>query len=646
MRLRLSIRTKLAASIIVPMVVVVSAIVYAGARRELKNATEILEQQIASRAQALAARLDEVFRAAARSAALAGSYVASDQQLTDAEVYGIARATVQVNPLVFGSCIAFAPFAHQPGTRLFAPYVYRDPQGPAGALREKDLATGGYDYTDPKWEWYREPTRLGTAVWTEPYFDEGGGNVVMCTHAVPFLRNGVLAGVATVDVRLEDIHPLELEGALPGEELAIISRKGTLLSFPDRDAIMRWSMFTVAERFRRPDIAELGRQMIAGRPGLLRLADLERADRIDIVAFAPIPSTGWSVYTSLDERQVLAPVYRHLWTQLLWGLIGITVITLVLLVVSVRITRPIRRLSRAVGELSSGNLEAHADDFHLRDEVGDLARGFNTMTSRLREQVQQLTRVTAQRQAAETELKVAREIQLSMLPRRTPTMPGAEVFGTNDPARWVGGDFYDWFELPGGRIGLVIADVSGKGVPAAMVMSVTRMMLREILRLGQTPAQTLSTANALLSEDNDNGMFVSAFLAVFDPSDGTLIYGNAGHPQPLRIAAGRPAALFGQITGPVLGAAGDSEFSQESLSLARGESLLLYTDGVTEARDPGGRMYGEQRLVDLINRGAPQHAAGIAAFVREAIVDYQRGVLVDDLTIVVLTRCAASPAGA
>ena len=242
-----------------------------------------------------------------------------------------------------------------------------------------------------------------------------------------------------------------------------------------------------------------------------------------------------------------------------------------------------------------------------------------------------------QLQALRQELNIAHSMQLSILPTSFPCTPQFEVHGRVIPAKEVGGDFYDVYNLEDGRLGIVIADVSGKGIPAALFMMVCRTLLKGIAIGMESPAEALTEANTLLHAENQASMFVTVFYAVFDPRTGVLTYANAGHDPPvLRRTDGSTEAL--PSTGGVpLGIVEDVEFVEETSTLSPGDFVFLYTDGVTEALNEEEEEFGDARVHDAIAGVSPGPASeAVEALVQTVVRFSGEAEQFDDLTCLVL----------
>jgi len=243
--------------------------------------------------------------------------------------------------------------------------------------------------------------------------------------------------------------------------------------------------------------------------------------------------------------------------------------------------------------------------------------------------------------ASEDELERARNIQAKLLPAEVPKLPGLEIATFSRFCREVGGDYFDFIPLPGGRVGFVIADVSGKGVPAAMVMVMFRSVLRMVAANDHSPVQTLIHTNRLLARDLLRGMFVSAIYAVVDPAAREMKLVNAGHNPPLiwrpRLTGTRQINIKGPVMGLLAGKRFNSALRQKSLLLEPRDRLCFYTDGVTEAKNLLGEEFGRQALARVFRAYASQPAQKIVEAVLSAVDGHQEEAPQhDDMTLLVL----------
>lgn len=646
----MSIRVKLFAAVVLPLILLWGVSLWISFPRLRDQAVQRMTELLAKEAAYRAARFEGEIQMLAQIAKTCAGVLETRPDASDEELFRLVRLNVSQHELVYGSCIAFDPGSRPGGPRVFAPYAFRGPEArdPSLPIRTIDLAAEAYDYSDGRWEWFTTPQKTHKPVWTEPYFDEGAGNVVMCTYSVPFFTDGKFRGVVTVDVRLDSLQNRLQPAVQADTAVAILSRRGTFISWPEPEMIMNATIFDVAEGPRpRPDIGALGRRMIGGASGAESIAGTDGTPLL--IAYAPIPHTGWSYGAIIDEQAAMAPVYADLRGRVAMAGTAVLVGIFVVLGVSWWLTRPMERLAGAVAALGKGNLEARVPESGSRDELGELSRAFNRMTAQLKEHVEARTRETAARQAVESELRVAREIQTSLLPRKFPPFPQRPEFDLHAhaaTAHQVGGDFFDFWLLSDETLAVVIADVSGKGVPAAMFMAVTRTLLRNLAMTCRTPAEILERANAILLRDNEHGMFVTVFMGFYETFTGRLRYANAGHPAPLLVRGGNngaPASVerFGTVTGTVLGAIDRQRYTVQEGTLQPGDRLVFYTDGITEARGPSKALYGSKALTSLLADTPDGSARALCDCVIGEITAYQNGDLADDATVMVLKRTGA-----
>jgi serine phosphatase RsbU (regulator of sigma subunit) len=268
-----------------------------------------------------------------------------------------------------------------------------------------------------------------------------------------------------------------------------------------------------------------------------------------------------------------------------------------------RLARRLERLIGAARAFARGDMSRRVEE-GPPDEVGQLEQSFNWMTGQLAENAAQRERLVEQqarreeRARLEQELSTAQRIQHALLPKEVPALPGWLLIPYYRPAREVGGDFYDFLSFEDGRWGIVVGDATGKGVPAALVMAIARTMLRTASQSYASPGKVLERVNELLTADITPGTFVTCFFAVLDPSSGQLRYANAGHGPPFRKRDGRVAEL--RATGMPLGIMPGTRYDEGEDVLSSGESLLFYSDGVVEARNEGGEIFGFPRLASLL----------------------------------------------
>lgn len=633
---RLRIAPRLALLTILGSTLVLGAITascYLFGSRRIQKETE---EKAISLAVGTANRIETVQRGVEKVVRASASRIEDGERSPERVRLILARA-VRENPEIFGAAFAYAPESTSGGARRAAPSVYRSGE----RLAFKDLGAGRYRYD--VWDWYTLPRDLERPVWSEPYFDEGLGGALMVAYSVPVFGGsgggrkciGVVTCEVTLDWLTELLHSIRF--ADTGYAF-LVSRTGTYICHPRKDFVVRETLFSAAEANHRPELRVVARRMISGESGYIPLRNLVSREP-SRMAFAPVPSTGWSVSIIVTDAELLAPVVSLSRSVALVGIAGFALLLLVTLLISRSITRPLRELDAATGILAKGDLDAPLPAIRGNDEVAHLSRSFSHMRTELKRSMEELRATTAAKQKIESELEIARSIQMSLVPRTFPAFPDRpefDLYAELHPARAIGGDFYDFFMLDRHRICLAIGDVSDKGIPAALFMAVVRTFLKAIWRDEESPAATLRRLNDELALDNDSTMFVTLLCAVVDLRDGSMQYACGGHNLPFLISPDGRVQRMKRLKGVPVGAMEEMLFEEGAERLRPGDVFFLYTDGATEAMNVKGELFGDDRLETELRRCAGTSGMKeLARGIREAVESFADGVeQSDDLTLV------------
>jgi phosphoserine phosphatase RsbU/P len=546
---------------------------------------------------------------------------------------------LDTNQEIFGSAIAFEPYAFDPKVLYFAPYRFR--QGPSREL----TYLGGKAYQYFFWDWYQIPRELDRALWSEPYFDEGAGNIIMSTYAAPFYRakgeGRLFSGVVTADISLEWLVEMisELSPYQSGYAF-LISQSGVFVTHPDKAFIMHESIFSVAEAAGDPELREIGRAMLRGEEGFKAIKSHFFGQKAWMY-YAPLPSTGWAIGVVFPEEALFAGIRSLNRVVLIIGTTGFVFLFVLIVVISGTITRPLRTLAGKAAEIARGNLDVEMGEVKGRDEVGDLSRSFDNMKIALKEYISNLAETTAAKERYESELKIARTIQMSFLPKLFPPFPENvefDIYATLESAKEVGGDLYDFFLLDKDRLFFSIGDVSGKGVPAALFMAAAKTLMKGTAVPDMMPAEVLARVNRELCQGNDSMMFVTVFCGILNFRTGELLYSNAGHNPPLLLHPDRPPEWLPLPEGFFLGTMEEAGYETRQLLLAQGDMLLLYTDGVTEAMNGDKSFYQEERLIRVVEEHRRQSPEGLVREVLQSVQAFVGGEpQSDDITLLALS---------
>ena len=517
----------------------------------------------------------------------------------------------------------------------------------------------GYDFRTR--EWYLSAS-AGEIAFTSTYLDVFGRLMTTCSAPV-YGADGRLVGVLGMDILIDDINESVVSAQVGEAGYAfLIDKAGTVISAPDLKADAAGNYETV-DLLADADFGPSVERMITGARNITQLTvDGEEV----FLAFAPVSITGWSLGMVLPRDEVVAPalasrdhileVTQSVQTKLATTMAAMLLVFAAVLaavlafvltatgLLSKKLTAPIHQLIEEVGVISGGDLD-HRVEVHTGDEMERLGMAFNGMTERLGQYIQDLTAVTAEKERIGAELSVATHIQASMLPCIFPPFPDRtefDIFATMTPAKEVGGDFYDFFLVDDDHLAMVIADVSGKGVPAALFMVIAKTLIKDHDQTGAPLERVFGEVNQQLCESNDEGMFVTAWMAVLELSTGHVTYVNAGHNPPL-VCRGEDYTYLKLEPGFVLAGLEGMQYVTGELTLGVGDTLYLYTDGVTEAVNGSEELYGEARLKAVLDSHAGSALTELLTAVKADIDAFaDEAPQFDDITMLGVTYLGRS----
>lgn len=569
---------------------------------------------------------------------------------------------LNVNRHVYGCAIGFVEDFYPSVGRWYEPYALND----GGKITMKIIGSETHDYFQS--DWYTKGLASPEGVWSTPYLDEEGGETVLCTFSrrVVMEPEKEIAGVFGADLSISGLASLIQESIRKENEESIfyapvqdnpkqriycfiIGPDGDYIAHPDQNRILKTNFYDFATGKDADRYRKLGDVMRAGESGNLSV----KVDGIkSIVYYAPLLRSGWSMGIVVPTERLLMPAISYGAIIIFLILLGVLLVFLTCRRSIKKASAPLIQLAESAQEIATGKFDTSLPTIKHKDEIRLLRDSFDYMQSSLARYVDELKETTAQKASIERELSVARSIQMSMLPVTWPPFPDRndlDIFGSVAPAKAVGGDLFD-FRLRNEKLYFCIGDVSGKGIPAAMVMTVISSMFQTLSDSEDSPLRIVTAINASTSARNENLMFVTLFVGSLDLSTGVLQYTNAGHNAPFVITDGKPSLLPVDANIPV-GIMPDWTYSLQETTLSPGTVLFLYTDGLTEATRCDGELFQEERVLTLLaglgeNRSAEHLAAEITAAVGRFIGDAEQS---DDLTMLVLkwlgnrTQVAAEP---
>lgn len=479
------------------------------------------------------------------------------------------------------------------------------------------------NYDPRERSWYKQGKAAGKPAFSS-IFRGAEGNLNL-TCAAPYYDGDGFAGVVGISYTVEGIYQELIATAMAYKgKCFVLDEGGKLIFSSEKEGDL--AVTTKGQDIRQAGgshLDEAVESMTAGKIGVMSV-DIGGQDYY--LAFAPLKITGWSLGILLDTAEVLAPVEKveddvitkmdsfektlqAIQKDILWQSILILLPVLLLLMyasnlLARRFTRPVRRLAEGAREIAAGDF-AKKFDLETGDELEDLADSFNFMTDELKKYMENMAKAAAEEERSRTELEVAAKIQTDMLPKNFADFAGRpefELYAQMEPAKDVGGDFYDFYLLQGRYLVITVADVSGKGVPAALFMAKSQAVLKNCVLRADDPedmAGVLERANAELCLNNEASMFVTVFIGVLDLHTGRFTYADGGHCLPLLGRDGqyefmpvKKYCVLGMLEMP---------YEQQSVELKPQDTLFIYTDGVSEAMNEQHELFTEARIKDGLN---------------------------------------------
>ncbi len=536
---------------------------------------------------------------------------------------------------------------------------------PSGIFKEYPWREGRDPSYDPrKRSWYTKAVSEKGIVWTEPYVHATTKELIVTCSKAFYGLGGELAGVIEADVTLKVMNE-DITSTQIGKEgyAFLLDKKGNVIARPGLTAEdTRWDEAYKTENLLRSDNAGLKRiaeEMLEGKSGIGRI-DFRGEEKY--IAYGPLVSTGWSLGITMPVREIVAPamatkdkitavmkntgwyIDRQIKTTL--RIISFLFILIVFFVCAIgyrlskKITRPISDLSNGAKIVGGGDLD-HQMKIETGDEIEELAGAFNNMTRDLKAYIKELTETTRAKEKIVSELKIAHDIQMGILPKVFPPFPERkefDIYAALEPAREVGGDFYDFFFIDKDQLFISIGDVSGKGVPAALFMAMTKTLIRTIAKEMAKPDEVLEVVNRELSLDNERCIFITVFCALLNIKTGVLDYANGGHNPPLIIRADDKRVEFlNEGSSTAIGLNKKTVFNKKKLTLKAGDTIFMYTDGVTEAANKKNEFFSEERLMKVVSMHCADSIEMLVKDMIGSIKSFSEGApQSDDITLMAL----------
>lgn len=501
-------------------------------------------------------------------------------------------------------------------------------------------------------DWYKKTLESYEVSFSDVHIDLFSKKLdIVCSYAVRDDDGNVL-GVVGMDVYLDTLNDdIDIEST-SDRFIFIVNKEGKVMFSPSETDMFVELPTDKSYDLREFDYPDLTRFLNEALAGSEKVYTVNIDERSYFMIGAQLATPGWVLVSAIDQMRMEAPVLemerdfnaiteeateefndgleysrRALITMIV---VDVMLCTVGLLFMASRIVKPLSLMAKKISKIKGDDFSFDKSrEFNTNDEIEVLADAFSALSVRTKKYIEQISTITAEKERIGAELDVATKIQADMLPRKFPPFPEKcefDIYASMTPAKEVGGDFYDFFLVDDDHIALVIADVSGKGVPAALFMVVTKTLIKNRTMLGGTPAEILYDVNNQLCQNNEAEFFVTVWLAIINIKTGEGVSVNSGHEYPALRRAGGKFELIKYKHSPALAIMSDIRFENHEFKLNPGDALFVYTDGVTEATNDALELFGNDRLIDALNNcrePGPEAlidsvSDGISEFVAEA----------------------------
>ena len=511
-------------------------------------------------------------------------------------MYALTERLLQNNDFIYGAAVSFEPNYYASQGHFFSPYSYRDENG---EIKSVQLGNDTYDYH--YMDWYQIPKLLNEPYWSEPYYDDGGGEKMVTTYSKPLYDEyGNMYAILSADISLEWLT--ELVNGIQAFDKAynlMVSRNASYIVHPDHNLILNETIFSSTYGDEDESLVKLKDDMVNCRAGeVLRTKE----DGKFFVFYSPVETTCWSVAIVCPRSELYANVRRMRKILINMGIVAL----LFMMAMSYRgirkVVSPVEDFSGVAKKIAKGEFDAELPHIHSNDELQELRDSFKYLQNSLVQYIDELKSTTANKERIESELRIAQGIQMGMLPKSFPAFPERDDIALAAkivPAKEVGGDLYDFF-IENEKLYFIVGDVSGKGIPASLVMAVTCRLFRSVASYHDKPEEIMTSLNNSLADGNESNMFCTAFLGILDLKTGHLAYCNAGHNPPLFIAHDGNVSAMNINPNLPLGLFGGFPYEGQETIIDKTKMLYLYTDGVNEAENNEKEQYSDERLFEFL----------------------------------------------
>lgn len=608
-------------AIFIAIAVVVETYAVRSESRQVEDVTRLLQKELVDNIEI---RLDGVEHTLQR---ISKKVQTELEDYVEREAPQILEIIIEGDSIVKGGSVAIVPDAAE-GRGEWMLYTHREEDD---VLVSRQLGDTEYSYT--KQQWYTAPLKTGKGVWSDPYIDRGAGECLMVTYSYPMKdADGNIVALLTADIALDDLDEnLNRLIPYPQSYTFTMTKDGKVLSgYPLK-------LYDESDRGRGKnlDISAIFSSLEPGKTSVV-------TGKKFICTFTPIENVNIVLATASPLKSVTS-VTSHIRLPLL----AILVLGFVILIILLRFTmkramQPLNGLTKAAIEIGDGKFDTPLPDASEYSDIDQLSKAMKYMEESINKYIVEIEESTKARERMASQLRIAREIQRSLLPNGNASFSveggGSLILSAyQESALEVGGDLYDYVETDG-RLYFIIADVSGKGIPASLMMSYVKSLFHFAAQQNMPPADIVARINDNMCADNPNNMFVTMLVGYMQPEEHKMVMANAGHNPAVLCTAGVCRYLELPAGLPV-GVMPDMPYTETECAIGAGDTLFVYTDGMSEAENPEGVLYGQDRLIESVGNAVVTFStpSEVVASLAEEIRQYSDNVYADDITMLCIS---------
>ncbi len=518
--------------------------------------------------------------------------------------------------------------------------------------------------------WYKQAVEAKGLIFTDVETDANTGELSLVCATPVYGPDGELRAVVGTDLFLSTMLASIQQSGSDGSYLLIINKNGHIIASSLEDSELQTTASENAKDLRQSGNQELAKFIRNAMDGQTDVLPVTLDSGVYYMTGAPAETVGWTVISAYPMDMAVRPArllessyseieaeatagYRSSMarsrTIIIAGFIVLFVIlSFIALMQGGKIVKPLNTMKKRISDMGEENLVFNMEDtYRTGDEIEILADSFSRLSKKTVDYVEQVRTVTAEKERISSELQMAAAIQSSMLPHIFPSFPDRkefDLYASMDPAKEVGGDFYDFFLIDDDHLCMVIADVSGKGVPGALFMMISKVILQNCAFLSDSAEEILAQANSAICANNQADMFVTVWIGILEISTGKLTAANAGHEFPVLKRAGGKYELYKDHHGFVIGGMPGMKYRQYELQLHPGDRLFVYTDGVPEATDADSQLFGTDRMLSALNEKDAADPKEVVQVVHEAVDRFVKDAeQFDDMTMLCLDYNGPNP---